>query len=236
MSKARQAMPTVIFVDEYCQRYQDLFPDVRSFEHFKFLHVGMLPEIKRKTLPARASGASDSDPQALHHFVAKAPWSVEELRTRRLTLLGQALAGRSFVLCIDETGDRMKGQTTDYVAHQDGGNLGKLATGIVSVNASGILDHITFPLLFKVFKPRTRLKPDDTYKTKPALAVELLQELQQWGFRFEVVLADSLYGESGDFISVLEKLHLKYVVAIRSNHGVWLPPGQRVRYTSLSPV
>jgi SRSO17 transposase len=106
MSKARQAIPTVTFVDEYCQRYQDLFPDVRSFEHFKFLHVGMLSEIKRKTLPAIAKGAGDLDPQALHHFVATAPWSVEELRTRRLTLLRQALAGRSFVLCIDETGDR----------------------------------------------------------------------------------------------------------------------------------
>jgi hypothetical protein len=65
--------------------------------------------------------------------------------------------------------------------------------------------------------------------------VELTQELQQWDFRFEVVLADSLYGKSGDFICELEKLHLKFVVAIRSNHGVWLPPGQRVRYTNWRP-
>lgn len=64
----------------------------------------------------------------------------------------------------------------------------------------------------------------------------MIQELQNWGFRFEVVLADSLYGESSDFVSKLEQLHLKYVVAIRSNHGVWLPPGQRVRYTRLSAV
>jgi SRSO17 transposase len=49
-----------------------------------------------------------------------------------------------------------------------------------------------------------------------------------------VVLADSLYGESSDFVGALENLHLTYVVAIRSNHGVWLPPGQRVRYTRLS--
>jgi SRSO17 transposase len=236
MSKARQAIPTITFIDEYCQRYQDLFPDVRSFEHFKFLHVGMLSEIKRKTLPAIAKVGGDLDPQALHHFVAKAPWSVEELRTRRLTLLQLALAGRSFVLCIDETGDRKKGKTTDYVAHQYIGNLGKLANSIVSVNAYGILDHITFPLLFKVYKPRTRLQPGDVYKTKPQLAVELIRELQHWGFRFEVVLADSLYGESSDFSSELESLHLKFVVAIRSNHGVWLPPGQRVRYTRLSPV
>ena len=72
MSKARQAMPTVTFVDEYCRLYQDLFPDVRSFEHFKFLHRGMLSEIKRKTLHAFAKVAGDLDPQALHHFVSTA--------------------------------------------------------------------------------------------------------------------------------------------------------------------
>ena len=235
MTQARQATPTVTFVDEYCQLYQDLFPDVRSFEHFKQLHIGMLSEIKRKTLPAVARAVGESDPQALHHFVANAPWRVEELRERRLTELKQALAGRAFTLCIDETGDRKKGKTTDDVASQYIGNIGKLANGMVSVNAYGVLDHITFPLLFKVFKPRTRLKLEDTYKTKPELAVEIIQELQTFGFRFDVVLADCLYGESGDFISALEKLHLKYVLAIRSNHGVWLPAGQRVRYTTWRP-
>jgi SRSO17 transposase len=234
MTKARRATATVTFVDEYAERYQDLFPDVRSYEAFKSLLVGMLSEIKRKTLPAIAK-AVGADAQALHHMVAYAPWSVHELRKRRLTLVKQALAGRPFILCIDETGDRKKGKTTDYVAHQYIGNLGKLENGIVSVNAYGILDQITFPLLFKVFKPRTRLKPGDSYKTKPALAVELIQELHQWGFKFSVVLADSLYGESSNFVSELEQLHLKFVVAIRSNHGVWLPPGQRVRYTNWRP-
>jgi SRSO17 transposase len=60
----------------------------------------------------------------LHHFVASAPWEVEELRARRLTKLKQALAGRAFTLCIDETGDRKKGKTTDYVASQYIGNIG----------------------------------------------------------------------------------------------------------------
>jgi len=34
MTKARQATATVTFVDEYGARYQELFPDVRSFEQF----------------------------------------------------------------------------------------------------------------------------------------------------------------------------------------------------------
>ena len=33
----------------------------------------------------------------------------------------------------------------------------------------------------------------------------------------------------------LEKRHLKYVLAIRSHHGVWLPKGQRVRHTNWHP-
>jgi len=103
---------------------------------------------------------------------------VKQLEQRRLKLLQQALAGRAFTLCIDETGDKKKGKTTDYVAHQYIGNLGKLENGMVSVNAYGVMENITFPLIFKVFKPRTRVPPGDTYKTKPELAVEIIEELE----------------------------------------------------------
>ena len=40
------------------------------------------------------------------------------------------------------------------------------------------------------------------------------------------VLTDSFYGESGDVISVLERLNLPFIVAIRSNHGVLVAPGK----------
>ena len=35
------------------------------------------------------------------------------------------------------------------------GNRHTLANGVVSVNADGVLGTTTFPLLFRVFKPRT---------------------------------------------------------------------------------
>jgi SRSO17 transposase len=176
MTQARPAALTVTFIDEDCQLYQDVFPAVRSFEHLKQVQIGMLSESKRQTLPAIAKAVGESDPQALHHLVANAPWSVEKLRERRLMLLKQALAGRAFPLCLDDTGDRNKGKTTDDVASQSIGTIGKLANGIVSVNASGVLDHMTFPLLFTVSKPHTRLKPEDISKTKPQRAVEIIEE------------------------------------------------------------
>jgi len=51
----------------------------------------------------------------------------------------------------------------------------------------------------------------------------------EMGFKFQIVLADSLYG-SGDFIEALNHNQLNFVVA-RSNHSV-LPQGSRVRYTT----
>ena len=51
MDKPRAARPTIKFIDEYCDSYRNLFPEVRSVEAFKHLHVGMISPIKRKTLP-----------------------------------------------------------------------------------------------------------------------------------------------------------------------------------------
>lgn len=75
------------------------------------------------------------------------------------------------------------------------------------------------------------MKEKDKYKSKPQLAIEIIETLRDLEFNFELVLADSLYGESSEFINALEKYNLNYIVAIRSNHGVLMPSGSRVRYT-----
>ena len=115
------------------------------------------------------------------------------------------------------------------MARQYLGSVGKIDNGIVSVNAYGVYDNITFPLSFKIFKPKGTLKERDKYKTKIELATEIITELINEGFNIELVLADSFYGESSEFIKKLNEHELAYVVAIRSNHGVWLPSGQSVR-------
>jgi SRSO17 transposase len=235
MTKPRQPAPTVAFVDDYCVHYHSVFPNVRQFEQFTRRELGLVAETKRNSLP-RLAQATKADPQAFHHFLAKAEWSMETVHAIRLELTRQALRERPFLLCLDETGDRKKGKTTDYAAHQYLGNVHTLANGVVSVNAYGVLDTVTFPLAFRIYKPQRRLKPGDVYKSKPQLAVELIQELAAQGFHFSVVLADSLYGESYDFISALHRLGLQYVVAIRSHHIVWTFPGERVRQTRLPPL
>ena len=231
MVEPREAAKTIKFVDDYCEWYKTLFPEVRSFEMFKYLHVGMISDVKRKTLPAISRVVGLSNEQGLLHFLTKSPWSAEQLMESRIRLILQVLAGREIILIIDETGDKKKGETTDYVKRQYIGNLGKIENGIVAVTAYGLLDGMTFPLMFKIYKPKNRLKTADVYKSKPKIAAEMIKKMRGMGFKFKLVLADSLYGESEcNFISTLCELELDFLVAIRSNHGVWLPQEQKVRY------
>lgn len=203
----------------------------RSFEAFKYLHVGCVSDLKWKTLSEMARIVGLDNQQSLNHFLTDSPWSVEKLRQLRLELILQVLKGRPIILLIDETGDKKKGNKTDYVKRQYIGNLGKIENGIVVVTAYGVFCGMTFPLLFEVYKPRERLQPQDKYHTKPEIAARLIRRLESMGFNFNLVLADSLYGESGtSFISVLNELNLNYIVAIRSNHSVELLPRQHIQY------
>ena len=61
---------------------------------------------------------------------------------------------------------RKKEKQQDYVARQYIGNLGKTENGIVSVNAYAVVEGLTYPLLFKVFKPKTCLHRSDEYKNQ----------------------------------------------------------------------
>lgn len=104
----RDPEPTNAVIDDYCADYQDLFQDVRNYECFKFLHLGLIAPIKRKSLPEIAKVVGITSAQSLHHFLANSPWSVEQLRERRLQKTKEALKGKAITVIIDETGDRKK--------------------------------------------------------------------------------------------------------------------------------
>lgn len=230
MSQTRQATPTVTVLDQYCAQYRHLFADVRLFDAFTALHLGLLADIPRKSLPAIAKAVGLPHSQGLHHLLTTTAWSTQAFHDHRLRLTKQLLADRPIIVCIDETGDRKKGSTTDYTARQYLGNVGKIDHGIVTVHAYGVLHGITFPLSFRTFKPKSRLQDGDEYKTKPMLAAEILTELVTCGFQIACVVADCAYGESYPFLDAIAPYRLPYIFAIRRNHGGWLPEDQRIEW------
>ena len=88
---ARDAHSTVCVIDEYCSYFKDLFKEVRNYECFKYLHLGIISPIKRKSLPEIAKVVGINSAQSLHHFIANSPWSVTKLKGKRLTKIKQIL-------------------------------------------------------------------------------------------------------------------------------------------------
>ena len=232
MTQPRAAAPTISVIDRYCSQYQKIFPEVRSYEAFKRMILGIITPSQRKSLTTIGEIIGLKNSQSLHNFITESPWTYQQLRANRLNLTKEWLKQAAIDIIIDETGDRKKGNHTDYVARQYLGRLGKVDNGIVSVNVYGVLDGITFPLIFEIYKPKSTLKLDDIYQSKPQIAAKLVTELVELGFNIRYVLADSLYGESPTAVlRVLEKLNLQFMVSIRSNHGVWMPDTAKVRQT-----
>jgi len=90
----------------------------------------------------------------------------------RLQLLKLALKEREFILLMKlEIGKRQ-----DHWLCKRQYNLEKTENGIVSVNAYGVLDGIVFPLILRYLNLGLGSKKD-IYKTKPQLAIEIINEL-----------------------------------------------------------
>ena len=76
----RDAHPTVRLIDEYCEEYRTIFQEVRNYECFKYLHLGIMSPIKRKSLPEIAKIVGINSAQSLHHFIANSDWEVEKIK------------------------------------------------------------------------------------------------------------------------------------------------------------
>jgi len=67
----------------------------------------------------------------------------------------------------------------------------------------GLINNITVPLLFEVYKPKERLKPEDSYRSKPEIAAGMMRDLKAMGFRFSLVLAGCVWESGSGFVNVL---------------------------------
>jgi hypothetical protein len=76
------------------------------------------------------------------------------------------------------------------------------------------------------YTPASRLaggERDPGFKTKPQLAVELVEAAQQAGIRFRAVVADCAYGDNPGFTQALAAAGVPFVLALKPRKGTWAP-------------
>ena len=162
-------------------------------------------------------GAQGAPAQKLQFFLSESAWEAREINAHRLQMLRedpQTSPHKRGVLVIDETGDRKDGKATDHVGYQYLGSVGRIAKGIVSVSSVWADEKVYHPLDVEPYTPAKRLekgRSDPAFRTKPQIAVELVERAREASIPFRAVVADCLYGENPDFESALWKAKVPYV-------------------------
>jgi hypothetical protein len=130
------------------------------------------------------------------------------------------------VLIVDETGDRKDGDQTAHVGRQYLGNRGTIENGVVSVGSVWADAGVAYPLAVAPSTPArwfTAGKADPEFRTKPQIALELVDQALAEGWPCRAVVADCLDGEHHGFTGGLTQRGVPYVVALRPSHAWWAP-------------
>ena len=222
-------------LEEFAIQFDDLFGRLAQRRALReYLQGLLLPRDRHKTLTGLAGtepvvGAQAAPAQRLQFFLSESTWEADAVNARRLELVCADPATtphEAGVLVIDDSGDRKAGTKTAHVARQYLGSIGKIDNGLVAVTSLWADERVYYPLHVEPYTPAERLpggKADPAFRTKPRLAVELVDAALEAGIPFRAVVADCFYGENATFEGALGDAGLPYVLALKPSSGVWAP-------------
>jgi SRSO17 transposase len=225
MTTRRPCPPAPSPLEDYAVQFDPLFHALAQRHAFRTYLTGLLaPRDRPKTLTALAGAepvvqAQAAPVQQLQFFLSESSWDAAAIAARTLELLcADPLIAPTAdgVLVIDDTGDRKDGGATDHVARQYLGSVGKVDNGIVAVTTLWAHEQRYYPLHVMPYTPESRLpggKQDPAFRTKPQLALTLIERAQAAGMPFEAIVADSAYGDNPPFAHTLAERALPYVLA-----------------------
>jgi SRSO17 transposase len=176
--------------------------------------------------------------QSLHHLVADAAWSDEDVqRVREYALAAMQKREPVVAWIVDDTGFPKKGKESVGVARQYCGQLGKQDNCRVAVSLSVSTATLSVPVAYRLYLPeswssddarrnKTGVPEEIQFQTKPRIALDQIRHAVEQDIPRGVVLADAAYGMDSQFRAGLRELQLEYAVGVQSSASVW-EPGHR---------
>src|SRR5512133_1364185 len=187
---------------------------------------GLMLNGRRKSIEPMAQRLGEVHYQALHHFVAVSPWDWRPVRRRLVEVVVAALSPTAWA--VDDTGFPKDGDHSVGVQRQYCGTLGKTANCQLGVSVNAVTEQASCPLDWRLFLPESwdgdverraacHVPERVRHRPKWQLVLDMLDELDGWQLHPPVLLADSGYGEVGEFRGGLEAGQVAYVVEVRSD-------------------
>jgi SRSO17 transposase len=199
---------------------------------------GLLAEVERKNGWQLAERAGYAHPRGIQRVLDRYAWDADAVRDDLRAYVVAELGDPRAVLVVDETGFPKQGTRSAGVARQYCGTLGKRANcqvgvflGYASPKGHVGLDRALYlPEAWTDDRDRCRAAgvPDEVaFRTKPALARELVERALDGGVPAAWVTGDEVYGADSKFRLPLEARGQAYVLAVRSTQptSTWPPYG-----------
>jgi SRSO17 transposase len=192
--------------------------------------AGLVNDSTRKSMQAMHGRLSDAGTyQAFQHFITDSPWSTAAVWTRLRALIPE----RRGILAVDDTGFPKQGTHSVGVKRQYCGALGKTGNCQVGVSTA-LIGALVWPTSCELYLPRewaadadrrdaARVPASVRFREKWRIAVAHIREVITAGFEIEAVVADADYGTTTGFRTALERLGLRYAVAVGRLLKAWIP-------------
>lgn len=224
----------------FCERYTEHFQlKTREVGPQCQQYLCGLVQTNRKNMERMAEVVPDSDEQSLQHFLSNSDWDERSVLNQVALEADQQLGeNEESALILDESGFTKKGSYSVGVSRQYNGRLGKVDNCQVGVFvALCCRDRVTL-IDKRLYLPESWVdnpercdavgipKADQSFKTKPELALEMVRYNRRLGIRFGWIGMDGLYGNTPELLRMLDDDGEVFVADVHSNQYIYLEDPQ----------
>jgi SRSO17 transposase len=225
---------------EYFTSIGNVLKNKKRRASFALYAFGLVAEGERKSVEPIATRAcpalegADAAHQRLLHFLVDSGWSDRNVRREAARYALAAMVERETVesWIVDDTGFLKQGSHSVGVQRQYTGSAGKVTNSQIGVSLSLATRAERLPVDFELYLPESwakdprrrreaRIPKGIAFKTKPELALDMIDHALDDGLPPAPLLADAAYGNSSEFRNQLRLRGLDYAVGIDSTTKVW---------------
>jgi SRSO17 transposase len=219
-------------LDCFLERFAPLFGQPQNQAHARCFVQGLLHKGERRNSENIAEAIQGCNVRNLQAFITTGNWQDARILSLMRQSVLEALADDDAVWNSDETGFPKKGTHSVGVKRQYSGTLGRVDNCQIGVfanycSAKGhtLMDRRLF--LPKEWADDPQRRQDAgapqgaLFRTKPELALEMLNNAVCEGVPFRWVGGDSVYGDSPTFVQGARQLEKWYVLDTSSDAHVW---------------
>jgi len=174
------------------------------------------------------------------HFISNSPWDYKAVIAKvgqdanHLMQKEREKTGQPRGLIIDESAHLKRGDKSVGVARQYAGVVGKVENCQVGVYASLCSGQRSCLINERLFLPESWARDEkrceeagipleyQVHKSKPVLALEMIDEALAQGIEFDWIGGDGLYGHTYEFARGLDERHLFFVLDVHKNQQIYL--------------